>query len=223
VGNDPEPALRLARQASEQLGLPLMVHIIDMRRPISWLLSQLGEGDVVTHCFHASEGGILAPDGRLDPAAARARARGIVFDVGHGAGSFAYRVARAAIAQGFPPDTVSSDLHAHNVAGPVYDQATTLSKLIHCGMSLAEVIRATTCAPAAAIRRAGELGSLAPGSAADLTGVELRAGEWALPDGAGDTEVVAALAVPRLVVRAGRAHHLDPVTPRPAPPAGSCL
>ena len=223
VGNDPEPALRLARQASGQLGLPLMVHIIDMRRPLSWLLPQLGEGDIVTHCFHASEGGILAPDGRLEPAAARARARGVVFDVGHGAGSFAYRVARAAIAQGFPPDTVSSDLHAHNVAGPVYDQATTLSKLIHCGMSLAEVIRATTCAPAAAIRRAGELGSLAPGSAADLTGVELRAGEWALPDGAGDTEVVAALAVPRLVVRAGRAHHLDPVTPRPAPPAGSCL
>src|SRR5262249_42068901 len=114
VGNDPEPALRLARQAAGRLGLPLMVHIIDMRRPITWLLPHLGEGDIVTHCFHANEGGILAPDGRLFPEVASARARGVVFDVGHGAGSFAYRVARAAFAQDFPPHTVSSDLHAHH-------------------------------------------------------------------------------------------------------------
>jgi len=211
VGNDPEPALRLARQAAERLGLPLMVHIIDMRRPITWLLRHLGQGDIVTHCFHANEGGILAPDGRLYPEVASARARGVIFDVGHGAGSFAYRVARAAFAQGFPPDTVSSDLHAHNVAGPVYDQATTLSKLLHCGMSLAEVVAATTTAPAAAIRRSGEVGTLAPGSTADLTGFELRAGEWLLPDGAGDTEPVETLIVPRLAVRAGTVHRLETV------------
>ena len=213
VGNDPQPALRLARQAAGQLGLPLMVHIIDMREPITWLLRQLGEGDIVTHCFHANEGGILTPEGRLHEEVASARSRGVVFDVGHGAGSFAYRVARAAFAQGFPPDTVSSDLHAHNVAGPVYDQATTLSKLLHCGMSLAEVVAATTTAPAAAIRRSGEVGSLAPGRTADLTGFELRAGEWMLPDGAGDTELVETLIVPRLVVRAGTAHRLDAVIP----------
>ncbi len=213
VGNDPQPALRLARQAAGQLGLPLMVHIIDMREPITWLLRQLGEGDIVTHCFHANEGGILTPEGRLHEEVASARSRGVVFDVGHGAGSFAYRVARAAFAQGFPPDTVSSDLHAHNVAGPVYDQATTLSKLLHCGMSLAEVVAATTTAPAAAIRRSGEVGTLAPGRTADLTGFELRAGEWMLPDGAGDSEVVETLVVPRLVVRAGTAHRLDAVIP----------
>ncbi len=220
VGNDPEPALRLARQAAERLGLPLMVHIIDMRRPIGWLLPYLGEGDIVTHCFHANEGGILDSDGRLYPGVARARARGVLFDVGHGAGSFAYRVARAALAQDFPPDTVSSDLHAHNVAGPVYDQATTLSKLLHCGMSLTEVVRAATTAPAAAIRR-DKLGSLAPGSEADLAGFELRTGGWVLPDGAGGSETVAALVVPRLVVRAGQAHRLDPVTPGPAPAGGT--
>ena len=219
VGNDPESALRLARQAAERLGLPLMVHIIDMRRPITWLLRHLGEGDIVTHCFHANEGGILAPGGRLYPDVASARARGVVFDVGHGAGSFAYRVARAAFAQGFPPDTVSSDLHAHNVAGPVYDQATTLSKLLHCGMSLAEVVAATTTAPAAAIRRSGEVGTLAPGRTADLTGFELRAGEWLLRDGAGDTEAVETLIVPRLVVRAGHAHRLETVIAGTGSPA----
>jgi dihydroorotase len=221
VGNDPDPALRLARQAAERLGLPLMVHIIDMRRPIGWLLPLLGEGDIVTHCFHANEGGILGPHGRLDPSVPRARARGVLFDVGHGAGSFAYRVARAAFAQDFPPDTVSSDLHAHNVAGPVYDQATTLSKLLHCGMSLADVIKATTAAPAAAIRRLDEVGSLAAGSVADLTGLELRAGEWLLPDGAGQSEMVETLIVPRLVVRAGRVHRLEPAIPGPLPAAGT--
>jgi dihydroorotase len=192
-----------------------------MRRPIGWLLPLLGEGDIVTHCFHANEGGILGPHGRLDPSVPRARARGVLFDVGHGAGSFAYRVARAAFAQDFPPDTVSSDLHAHNVAGPVYDQATTLSKLLHCGMSLADVIKATTAAPAAAIRRLDEVGSLAAGSVADLTGLELRAGEWLLPDGAGQSEMVETLIVPRLVVRAGRVHRLEPAIPGPLPAAGT--
>ncbi len=110
VGNDPGPALRLAREAADTLGLPLMVHVIDIRPSLDWLLPYLGRGDVVTHCYHGNEGGILDPDGRVLPAAVRARERGVLFDVGHGAGSFAYRVARAALAQDFPPDTISSDL-----------------------------------------------------------------------------------------------------------------
>ena len=213
VGNDPGPALRLARRAADDLGLPLMVHVIDMRRPISWLLPHLGEGDIVTHCFHANEGGILRADGRLYRGVTRARDRGVVFDVGHGVGSFAYRVARAALAQGFPPDSISSDLHAHNVMGPVFDQATTLSKLLHCGLALPAVIAAATVAPATAIRRQDTVGSLAPGREADITGLELRTGEWPLADGAGQTETVETLVVPRLVVRAGQACPLGAVTP----------
>jgi predicted amidohydrolase len=82
-------------------------------------------------------------------------------------------------------------------------------------MSLTEVIRSATAAPAAAIRRADEIGSLSPGGDADLTGFELRTGEWALPDGAGTTEFVQTLMIPRLVVRAGQACRLDPVLPGP--------
>jgi dihydroorotase len=178
VGDDPAPAMRLAREAAEALGLPLMVHVIDMRPSISWLLPYLDHGDIVTHCFHGHEGGILGADGQLRPDVWRARERGVRFDVGHGAGSFSYQVARSAITQGFPPDTVSSDLHAHNVAGPVYDQATTLSKLLHAGMPLTEVIRATTATPALAIRRADSIGSLRPGRQADLTAFELRSARW---------------------------------------------
>ncbi len=134
----------------------------------------------------------------------------MLFDVGHGVGSFAYRVARTAIAQGFAPDTISSDLHAHNAAGPVFDQATTLSKLLHAGMGLDEVIRATTSTPASAIGTAATLGAIAAGREADLSVFELRAGAWALPDAAGETEVVERLLVPRMVIRAGQVHEIQP-------------
>lgn len=215
VGDEPGAALRLAREAADALGLPLMVHVIDMRPPISWLLPYLVRGDIVTHCFHGNEGGILDDRGRLYPAVRQARERGVRFDVGHGAGSFAYRVAQSAIAQGFPPDTVSSDLHAHNVAGPVWDQATTLSKLMHAGMDLADVIQATTWTPALALRRQDSIGALLPGREADISAFELRYGHWEVPDAAGETAVLERMLVPRLVIRAGQVHGLAP------PPAGA--
>jgi dihydroorotase len=208
AGNDPAPALRLAREAADTLGLPLMVHVIDMRPALGWLLPNLGPGDLVTHCFHGNEGGILDASGRVLPAAVAARERGVLFDVGHGEGSFAYHVARGALAQGFPPDTISSDLHAHNVEGPVFDQATTLSKLLHLGMPLEDVIRAATSTPAAAVRRDARIGALAAGREADVSVFELREGSWPLPDAAGATEVVERLLVPRMVIRAGQAGEL---------------
>lgn len=210
VGNDPAPALRLGREAADELGLPLMVHVIDMQSPIAWLLRYLRGGDVITHSFHANDGGVLDPDGRLFPEVWKGRERGVLFDIGHGMGAFSYRVARSALAQGFAPDTISSDLHAHNINGPVWDQATTLSKLLHLGMDLADVFRATTSTPAGAVRRQDSIGALAPGREADLAGFELRTGHWLLPDAAGGAEVVERLLVPRLVVRAGEVRHLDP-------------
>jgi dihydroorotase len=208
VGNDPAPALRLAREAADELALPLMVHVIDLVPGLAWLLPYLRRGDIVTHCFHGNEGGILDDTGRVLPAALSARERGVLFDVGHGVGSFAYRVARSAIAQGFAPDTISSDLHAHNVDGPVFDQATTMSKLLHVGMELGEVIRATTSTPALAVRRASTIGALAPGRPADVSLVELRAGHWSLPDAVGETEVVERLLIPRMVVTSGLAREI---------------
>jgi dihydroorotase len=222
VGNDPAPALRLAREAAGALGLPLMVHVIDMRPALDWLLPYLGRGDVVTHCFHGNEGGILGAGGRVLPAAVTARERGVLFDVGHGEGSFAYRVARSALAQGFSPDTISSDLHAHNVAGPVFDQAVTLSKLLHLGMHLEDVIRAATSTPAAAVRREARIGALAVGRDADVSVFELREGSWPLPDAAGATETVERLLVPRMVIRAGHGRELaEPAIAGGAPARGA--
>jgi dihydroorotase len=213
VGPDPEPALRLAREAADLAELPLMVHVIDMLRPITWLLPYLQAGDIVTHCFHGNEGGVLDERGRVFPEVFRARERGVVFDVGHGIGSFAWRIARIATAEGLWPTTISSDIHAHNVNGPVFDQPTTLSKLLHLGMPLTEIIRATTVAPAAALRRDDELGSLEPGREADLTLLEVVAGEWRLTDGAEETVVASDLLVPRWVVRAGEALACETAAP----------
>jgi len=209
VGQDPEPSFAVARRAADELGLPLMVHVIDMPRPITWLLPSMREGDIVTHCFHGSDGGgILDGNGRIVPEVIEARERGVVFDIGHGIGSFTWRVARAALEQGFAPDTISSDVHAYNVAGPVFDQPTTLSKLLHLGLTLPEVVRATTVAPAAAVRRGHELGSLGPGREADVTVLELVHGARTLTDGEAMSETVAAWLEPRLVVRAGTALEL---------------
>lgn len=209
VGTDPEPALRQARKAADRLALPLMVHVIDMPRPLPWLLPHLGAGDVVTHCFHGSGDGSLLEAGRVHPDAWAARERGVVFDIGHGVGSFAFRVARAALEQGFPPDVVSSDIHAHNVDGPVYDQATTLSKLLHLGLPLGELVRSTTAAPAAALGRAATLGSLAVGREADITVLELARGARVLVDAEGARETAEEWLVPRLVVRAGTVLELE--------------
>jgi dihydroorotase len=181
-----------------------------MEMPLPELLAQLRPGDVVTHCFHNNEGGLLDASGQVWPEAFAARERGILFDVGHGVGSFTWSVARAALAQDFPPDTISSDIHAHNHAGPVHDLPRTLSKLLHLGMPLHDVVAAATArvgAHLAHVAPAG-LGTLAPGAPGDLSLLERQRGSFALVDGehrvSGNvTEDAAERLVARSVVRAG--------------------
>jgi dihydroorotase len=194
-----------------------MVHVIDMGMPLPELLAQMRPGDVVTHCFHGNGGGLLDEGGRVWPEAFAARARGIHFDVGHGAGSFTWRVARAALAQGFPPDTISSDIHAHNHAGPVHDLPRTLSKLLHLGMPLHDVIAAATARVGEHLARVAPpgLGTLAPYAPGDLSLLALERGRWELTDGehrlsAGVTEHAEERLVARQVVRAGAVVACDP-------------
>jgi dihydroorotase len=213
VGRDAEPALQLARQAADLLGGPLMVHVIDMPMPITRLLPKMGEGDVITHCFHGSDGGVLDEDGRVFPQVHDAVRRGVILDIGHGIGSFDFDVASAALAQDLRPTTISSDVHAHNVEGPAYDLPTTMSKLLHLGIELEDVIRASTSSVARVLDAASTLGSLTPGREADVTLLEVRDGAWRLTDGAGKRRVSQRLIVPRWVVRAGVAQELDSPVP----------
>jgi len=147
----------------------LMSQILDMLRP----------GDVLTHCYSgapnvAGQGTNIVQDGKLLPAALAAKRRGVVFDIGHGGGSFDYTIAEAAIAQGCPPDTISSDVHVFsgNTPGMPY-LPWVMSKMIGLGFSLPEVIGMATSAPARVISRIPKHGTLQIGAPADLSILEL--------------------------------------------------
>jgi dihydroorotase len=206
LGQNGREVLRLARETSDAAGMPLMIHIGDTSPPLPEILAAARAGDVVTHCFHDRPGGILDEAGRVLPSVRDAVRRGVNFDVGHGRGSFSFQVARQALAQDLLPGTISTDLHIYNVDGPVYDMATTMSKVLHLGLSLPQVVEMTTAVPARSVRRADELGTLRPGACADVTLLELRAGPVALTDaGERQRETVTAdqALVPAGVVRGG--------------------
>lgn len=157
-----------ALQVAEETGLPLMVHIDEPPPSYDQVVAALRPGDILTHCFRPFPNTPLDPDGRIRAQVRDARGRGVIFDVGHGMGSFAFDVARAALADGFAPDTISSDIHQLCIDGPAFDLVTTLSKFLCLGMALPDVIGAATNAAADAINRP-DLGRFLPGAAGDAT------------------------------------------------------
>ena len=177
--------LDIALQVAEELGLPLMAHIDEPPPSYEDVLIRLRPGDVLTHCFRPFPNSPVTGQGAVKPAVLEARQRGVLFDVGHGMGSFAFKTARAMLDAGFMPDTISSDLHILNLEGPVFDQATTLSKFLCLGTPLIDVIRATTANAAAAIRRP-ELGTFRAGSAGDATIFTVNEGSFPYFDSVGE-------------------------------------
>src|SRR5712691_8675885 len=213
TGHDPErarEALRRAREAADAIGKPVMVHIGLSAISLDDIVASLIRGDIVTHVYHGHTEGVLDEAGRVRPSVRAAVDRGVNFDVGHGRGAFNWRVARAALDQGLLPGTISSDIHIWNVAGPVYDLATTASKLLHLGLPLPAVVRRLTTTPAACIGRAGELGTLAPGAAADVSVFRLPEGEWTFRDSSLQEETGSVRLAPVAVVRAGRVFECTP-------------
>jgi dihydroorotase len=204
VGSNARVALKTARETGEAAGLPIMIHVGDTPMPLTEILDELRPGDVITHCYHGREEGILDGRGAVIAGARRAAARGVLFDVGHGKGSFSFQVARRALAQGFRPGTISSDLHVYNLHGPVFDLATTMSKFLHLGLSLDEVVAMTTGAPAQVIGHDGRLGTLRPGAAGDVTLLAVQEGPVTFEDTVGERVEGTRRLVPAGAVRAGR-------------------
>jgi dihydroorotase len=179
-----------ALSAADATGLPLMVHHARSQVPLAELLSRLRPGDIYTHLYHPHADGGFVNGGAPSAEMREARERGIVFDVGHGVGAFAWRVAEAACQEhGFWPDTISTDIHRFNIDGPVFDLPTTMSKFLYLGMPLEQIIAATTGAPARAMGRADQFGHLLPGRRADITLLRVEAGEWPLTDVLGEVRV----------------------------------
>jgi dihydroorotase len=206
VASNARTAFDRAHEVTEAIGKPLMLHIGGIVDPTFMLedaLARLRPGDIVTHSFTGWPPGIVDSTGHVIDAAIDARRRGVLFDIGHGAGSFSFRTAEAALADGFVPTSVSSDLHVGNVNGPVYDLVTTLSKFLLLGLSVQEVIAMATVRPAQAIGRQREFGTLAVGGVADLSLLRIVEGHFTFHDTRGESRMADRRLEPVATVRAG--------------------
>jgi dihydroorotase len=144
------------------------------------ILKKLRPGDIHTHVF-ARQFPIVDKAGKVYPYMREARERGVIFDLGHGAGSFWFRNALPALRDGFPPDSISTDLHMGNINGPVVSTLMTMSKYLSMGMSLQEVIYRSTVTPAREINRP-ELGTLSVGAEADVAVLRRLEGSFGYSD-----------------------------------------
>jgi dihydroorotase len=197
--------LHRAREAADAAGLPIMVHPQD-----AWcdslddILAVMKERDVLTHCFHGRACGILDEHGQVRRSVREAMERGVVFDVGHGQGSFQWEVAARALAQGVLPQTISSDLHVYNLHGPVYDLASVVTKFLHLGLSLDDALVRVTAVPARVMGMEDRIGTLAEGAWGDAVLFELQEGEFPLVDSHGGVRVGRQKLIPAIVIKGGR-------------------
>lgn len=178
--------LEIAIEVADELGLPVMAHIDFPPPSRRQVLETLRPGDILTHCCRSFPNAPVDRHARVRPEVIAARERGIVFDIGHGYGGFAFSSGRAMLEQGILPDVLSSDVHTLSVDGPAYDVLAVMSKFLAMGMPLVEVVRAATTTPARVIGRAGELGTLAVGAAGDATVLGLEEGRFEHVDAAGE-------------------------------------
>ncbi len=181
-----------------------MVHIGGTHSSLPQILALLKKGDVITHSFRAAPGGILDDRGRVLPEVRKAVESGVHMDIGHGAGSFSFDVAEKAMRQELLPGTISTDVHENSVNGPAFDLATTLSKFLHLGMSLEQVVERVTTNPAKTFGFPKGLGSLRIGSEADVAVFQLVEGRFEFTDGVGAKRIGTRKLVPAATVKAGR-------------------
>ncbi len=184
-GSQGTAPLNAALQAAEQVGMPLMCHIDHPPPSYEEVLDMLRPGDVLTHAFRPFPNAPVTAQGTVKAAVQSARKRGVFFDIGHGKGSFAFKTARAMLANGFPPDTISSDVHALCIDGPAFDQVTTMSKFLCMGMPLYDVIKCSTVNAALTLQRM-EYGSLKVGSLGDATILTVKEGKFDYVDVVGE-------------------------------------
>jgi dihydroorotase len=205
-------ALRRARRAADLAGVPLMVHVSDTPIPLPEILDALGAGDIATHIFNGNAEQVLGPDGRVRPEVRAAQERGVVLDIGHATVHCDARVARRALGEGLLPTTLSTDLHTPPPGRVVYNLRGVMSQFLALGMTLDDVVASVTSRAAAAIGKAPELGSLAPGMAGDAVVLDLEDGHFTYVDSAGNEIRATRRFRTRHVVRAGRrlpAAHAD--------------
>jgi dihydroorotase len=197
-------ALDQALSAARDARVPLMVHI-SRGAEESEILRRLRPGDILTHCFHGRSNGMISET--VLPEALEARNRGVIFDVGHGCGSFSWDTARKAFEHHFYPDTISTDLHRYSAPEPLcVSLPQVMSQMLCLGMSLEDVILKTTAIPARVLHREQQIGTLAPGAQADVLVFDLESGNFSFTDTHLKVRQGNRRMVPRLVIKSGRTY-----------------
>jgi dihydroorotase len=198
--------LDIALDAAEETGLPLMAHL-DAPPPAGHeVVSRLRKGDILTHCFRPFPNAPVRSNGKVREEILAARQRGVLFDIGHGSGSFGFGTTRGMLAAGFLPDVISSDVHLLSIEGPAFDLLTTMSKFLCLGVDLPTVIKLATANAAAAIKRP-DLGTLKLGSLGEATVIDLKAGTFDYADSIGERMMGDKRLLSAGVVLAGRWWH----------------
>jgi dihydroorotase len=169
------------------------------------VLEKMRPGDMHTHVFNDRQIEVVSRfNGKVEPWIWEARKRGVLFDLGHGGGSFMWPVAHAATKDGFFPDTISTDLHSSSIMGPKSDMVNCMTKMMALGMKLEDAVMRSTVAPAKAIHKFPEIGTLGVGKEADIAGLEIEEGVFALMDAWEKKKTVTTRLKPVLTVRAGK-------------------
>ena len=198
--------LDIALDVAEETGLPLMAHLDAPPPARHEVVSRLRNGDILTHCFRPFPNAPVRPDGKVRAEILAARQRGVIFDIGHGSGSFGFGTTRGMLAAGFLPDVISSDVHALSIDGPAFDLLTTMSKFLCLGVDLPTVVGLATVGAAAAIRRS-DLGTLKTGAIGDATVIDLKSGTFDYADAIGERMIGNQRLLSAGVVLAGRWWH----------------
>jgi dihydroorotase len=181
-----------------------MAHISFAPPETDQVMELMKPGDIVTHCYNSHTLGIIDQNSKVRQSVRDARARGVLFDVGHGLGSFNFQAAKKALDDGFVCDTVSTDIYNLSVNGPVYDMPTTMSKLMYLGMSFDDVLKRTTIAPAKIVNRVDGLGTLAVGAPADIALLAIEDGQFPLTDSQKNTVQAKQRVVSKLTICRGK-------------------
>lgn len=175
----------MALEVAEATGLPIMAHLDHPPPSRMDVMSRLRKGDILTHCFRPFPNAPSHPGGGVRPEVLAARERGVIFDIGHGAGSCGFGTSRAMLAAGFKPDVISSDVHILSINGPAFNLLHTLAKFHALGMSLPEVVACGTTNAARAIRRP-DIGTLQVGGVGEASIFEVREEPTAYTDVVGE-------------------------------------
>ncbi|MFC0807095.1 MULTISPECIES: amidohydrolase/deacetylase family metallohydrolase [Sinorhizobium] len=205
--------VKLGKKIAKILKIPMMVHVGEPPALYDEVLEILGPGDIVTHCFNGKAGSSIMEDEDLFDLAERCAGDGIRLDIGHGGASFSFKVAEAAIKRGLLPFSISTDLHDHSMNFPVWDLATTMSKLLVVGMPFEKVVEAVTQAPASVIKLPME-NRLTVGERADFTVFDLVDADIEATDSNGEVSVLTRIFEPRYAIIGAEAVSASRYIPR---------